>query len=48
MLEYTKQARTIMEGTPTSKAMVTTILPSGGKFALKGTNGLKTRIQPDC
>ena len=29
MLEYTKQAHTtIMEGTPTSKAMITTILPS--------------------
>ena len=50
MLEYTKQAHTtIMEGTPYEQSYdnYNTSL-EGGKFALKGTDGLKTGFQPDC
>ena len=48
MLEYTKQAHTtIMEGTPYEQSYdnYNTSL-EGGKFALKGTDGLKTGSSP--
>ena len=48
MLEYTKQAHTtIMEGTPTSKAMITTILPRRWKVRPLKEQMDSNWIQPD-